>query len=60
MHIRRGDIANALRARGQDDRADWVDRTLPELVDSRRNGGLLQLLNLDVSTLPAVEEPTKG
>ncbi|GIF63835.1 hypothetical protein Ais01nite_18700 [Asanoa ishikariensis] len=60
MQIHKRDIIDALRARGQDDRADWVDRTLPDIVDSRRNDGLLKLLNLDLSTLPAVEQPTKG
>ena len=60
MQIRKRDITNALRARGQDDRADWVERTLPDLVDSARNDGLLKLLDLDLTKLPTAEEPTKN
>jgi hypothetical protein len=60
MQIHKRDITKALRDRGQDDRADWVEKTLPDLVDSARNDGLLKLLDLDLTTLPAVEEPTKG
>ena len=60
MQFNKSDITKALRDRGQDDRADWVERTLPDLVDSARNDGLLKLLDLDLTTLPPVEEPTKG
>jgi len=60
MQIHKRDITEALRARGQNDRADWVEKTLPDLVDSARNDGLLKLLDLDLATLPAVEEPTKS
>ena len=60
MEIRKADIIAALRARGQDERADWVDRTLPDLVDSARNDSLLKMLELDLKTLGSVDEPKKG
>jgi hypothetical protein len=43
-------------ARGQHDRAGWVDRVLPEHVDTARNASLLDLLALDVADL--TDEPT--
>jgi hypothetical protein len=60
MQIHKADITAALRARGQDDRADWVEKTLPDLVDTARNDGLLKLLDLDLTTMPPVDEPAKG
>jgi hypothetical protein len=58
--IHKVDITAALRARGQDDRADWVQKTLPDHVDTARNDGLLKLLDLDLTAMPAVEEPAKS
>ncbi len=40
-----------LRSRGQNDRADWVDRTMPDDIDTAKNSGLLNLLKLDASDL---------
>jgi len=51
MLIDKADITAALRARGQDDRADWVERTLPDRVDTARNDGLLKLLDIDVAEM---------
>ncbi|GIF50814.1 hypothetical protein DFJ67_0563 [Asanoa ferruginea] len=60
MLIHKDDITAALRARGQDDRADWVQRTLPDQVDAARNDGLLKLLDLDLTTMRPIEEPAKS
>jgi hypothetical protein len=53
MIIQKSAIIAKLRERGQDVRADWVDRELPDEVDTRRYGGLLATLNLDLKELEA-------
>lgn len=55
MHIDKAEIIAILRARGLDDRADWVDRQLPDIVDTYQNGALLQMLNIDLSTMSPVD-----
>ena len=37
MHIDKAEIIATLRARGLDAKADWVDRELPEIVDTVSN-----------------------
>jgi hypothetical protein len=51
VQIDKAEIIAALRSRGQADRADWVDRTLPQIVDSHRNGALLKMLEIDPATM---------
>jgi len=55
MYVDKTEIIAALRSRGLDDRADWVDRELPPLVDTRANGSLLQMLGIDLDALASVE-----
>ena len=55
MHVDKAEIIAVLRSRGLDARADWVDRQLPQLVDTYQNGALLQLLNIDSGTLTSVD-----
>lgn len=55
MQIDKAEIIALLRARGLDDRADWVDKQLPDVVDTYHNGALLQMLNIDPNTLSPVE-----
>lgn len=55
MQIDKAEIIAILRARGLQDRADWVDRTLPEIVDTDKNGALLQTLDIDPATLSPVD-----
>lgn len=55
MTIARHTIVSALRRRGQHTRADWVERELPEQVDTTRHVGLLATLRLDPAELG---EPT--
>jgi hypothetical protein len=57
MIIAKSTVLAALRSRGQHDRADWVDRALPDDIDTAKNSGLLDLLALDVASL-AEEAPT--
>ena len=54
MHIDKTEIISALRSRGLNARADWVDRELPELVDTYKNAALLRMLGVD----PAGISPT--
>lgn len=53
MIIPKSVIIAKLRERGQQVRADWVDRELPDAVDTLRYGGLLATLNLDLKELDA-------
>jgi hypothetical protein len=56
MRIARHRIAAALRERGQQMRADWIERELPELVDPAQHVGLFATLHLDPADL-VVEPP---
>jgi hypothetical protein len=60
VQIKKTDITATLRSRGQVDRADWVDKTLPPIVDTDRNSGLLKTLDIDLATMTAVESQTVG
>ncbi|MEW2142244.1 hypothetical protein AB0869_05415 [Micromonospora vinacea] len=51
MRIARERIVTALRDRGQQARADWVERELPEHVDPAKHSGLLATLNLNPADL---------
>jgi hypothetical protein len=53
MLVNKQQIIDILRSRGQDDRADWVDRDLPEQCDTERHSGLLQTLRIDPAELTA-------
>jgi len=55
MHIEKAAILSVLRSRGLDDRADWVDRELPDLVDTYKNSALLRMLGIDLATIPPVD-----
>jgi hypothetical protein len=52
-YVDKAAIVATLRSRGLDARADWVDRELPELVDTYRNAALLRTLHID----PAAKAP---
>ncbi len=61
MHVARAEIIAILRSRGLLDRADWVDRDLPAIVDTSRNGALLRMLDIDPSTLSSIDaSPSRG
>jgi hypothetical protein len=57
MMIDKKMILDALRRRGQHTRADWVDRELPDRVDTLRHAGLLATLDLDPAGL--ADEPSQ-
>jgi hypothetical protein len=51
MIIFRTVVVAVLRERGQPARADFVERELPEHIDTTEHGGLLAMLNLEPETL---------
>lgn len=51
MNIDKAEIIALLRSRGLSERADWVDRQLPDAVDTNVNGALLKMLNIDPATI---------
>jgi len=55
MHVNRAEIVAILRSRDMHARADWVDRQLPALVDTDKNGALLRMLAIDPTTLSPVD-----
>ncbi|MGC5019301.1 hypothetical protein [Micromonospora sp. DT47] len=57
MKIAKHRIVQALRERGQQVRADWVDHELPEWVDPGKHAGLLATLRLDPADLTDVPSP---
>jgi hypothetical protein len=62
MEIDKVKVVALLRQRGLDDRAAWVDRTLPERIDVYQNAGLLATLSIvpaELADEPA-DEPAKG
>ncbi len=54
MFIDKAEIVANLRSRGLHDRADWVGRTLPQMVDTAKNRSLLQMLDIDPASMSAV------
>jgi hypothetical protein len=54
VFIDKTEIMALLLSRGAEDRAAWVDRVLPQLVDTEANASLLRLLEVDPSKMSAV------
>ena len=57
MIISKAVVIAVLRQRGQHVRADFVDRELPERIDSTRHGGLLATLHIDLAELTGETPP---
>jgi hypothetical protein len=55
VNIDKADIVATLRSRGLQDRADWVDRELPDVVDTYKNGALLRMLDIDPATMQTAD-----
>jgi len=55
MYIDKAEIVAVLRSRGLHDRADWVDRELPAIVDTDTNSSLLRMLHIDPAAMPAAD-----
>jgi hypothetical protein len=59
VHIDKAEIVAVLRSRGMSDRADWVDRALPALVDTYKNAALLRMLDIDPAAIPPAPVPMR-
>jgi hypothetical protein len=57
MIISNAVVIAVLRQRGQHVRADFVDRELPERIDSTRHGELLATLHIDLTELTGETPP---
>ncbi|WP_165823214.1 hypothetical protein [Micromonospora globispora] len=57
MRIAKHRIVSLLRERGQQARADWVERELPERVNPDEHVGLLATLRLDPADLADAPSP---
>ncbi|MFF5289857.1 hypothetical protein [Paractinoplanes globisporus] len=57
MIISKDAILAVLRQRGQHARAEFVDRELPDRIDSTQHGGLLATLHLDLAELAEHTSP---
>jgi hypothetical protein len=51
MNVDRLEIVAILRSRGLHDRADWVGRELPRVIDTHKNGSLLRMLHIESTEL---------
>jgi hypothetical protein len=49
--IRKTTVVASLRSRGLHDRANWVEKDLPALIDTAGNASLLRTLGIDVEAL---------
>ena len=47
MEINKTKVIELLKHRGLNDRADWVDRQLPERIDVYENASLLATLSIN-------------
>ncbi|MEW2328629.1 hypothetical protein AB0880_12540 [Micromonospora chersina] len=57
MRIARQRIVSLLRERGQQVRADWVERELPERVNPEEHVGLFAILRVDPADLVDAPSP---
>ena len=53
MNIEKTVIVAILRQRNLDARADWVERTLPAVIDTNQHTGLLATLHIKPADLTA-------
>jgi hypothetical protein len=60
VYVEKAKLVAILRSRQLHARADWVDRELPQLVDTYKNSALLQMLGIDPDTLPTVDAAPSG
>jgi hypothetical protein len=51
MEIDKAKVVELLRQRGLDDRAAWVERQLPDRIDTYTNEGLFTTLSIDPAEL---------
>ncbi|MGH3509283.1 MAG: hypothetical protein ACRDPI_03535 [Nocardioidaceae bacterium] len=57
MHVDKSEVTEALRARGEHDRAQQAECSLPREVDTEREAALLHRFELDETDLEDVPGP---
>jgi len=50
VYVDKAEILAQLRYRQLHARADWVDRSLPALIDTHENAALLRMLGIELDT----------
>lgn len=61
MQVDKAEVIATLRSRGLGERADWVDRELPLIIDTSKHGSLLRTLHIDLAAMSTVTgAPPKG
>jgi hypothetical protein len=60
MKVVRAQVVAILRSRGLNARADWADRTLPDIVDTEANAGLLRTLAIAPESLQSTDATATG
>jgi hypothetical protein len=50
-YVDKTEIVAVLRSRELHGRADWVDREMPEFIDTLENAALFRTLGIDVATV---------
>lgn len=58
--IRRTRLVEALRRRGLHERAEWVERAMPEDIDVHRNASLFDMLGIQPETLSQEGDEAPG
>jgi hypothetical protein len=58
VKIEKWRVVEILRQRGEDARADWVDRVLPAEIDTTANASLLATLRIDPSQFAEEQRDT--
>jgi len=51
VYVDKARVIAQLRSRQLHARADWVDRALPELIDTYQNSALLEMLGIDLDAM---------
>jgi hypothetical protein len=60
MYVDKAEIVAVLRSRGLVERADWVDRDLPRVVDTAKHAALLRMLDIDASAMTPADPAPPG
>lgn len=56
LFLDKSKVVAALRLRQLHDRAQWVDKSLPELIDAGKNHALMHMLGIDLVATAHQEE----
>jgi hypothetical protein len=60
-YVDKAKVIAQLRSRQLQARADWVDRELPEFIDTYKNSALLKMLGIDLDAIaPATVMPARS